>query len=223
VNVPILAASDYGLVVASLFVLAIFVIIGWIIMQGTRAQLHWRNRVDEGDVEIITMLVTEEVNRWRTMRMPKGLEPGIWHGVQSSELVEVKPDGVRLSTTADGQYAMVAGQRQQVSSALAEGMKVTAKVADMALYDIPNVKLPWVQVDVYSTYRDDAGSSQRCILSTTARREIADDLDWEEMEAEAVVEAFGGRYLLDDRGNPLPINPDGGEPVGVPAVFYKDD
>ena len=33
-------------------------------------------------------------------------------------------------------------------------------------------------------------------------------------EAEAVVEAFGGRYLLDDRGNPLPINPDGGEPVG---------
>jgi len=223
VNVPILAASDYGLVVASLFVLVMFVIIGWIIMQGTRAQLHWRNRVDEGDVEIITMLVTEEVNRWRTMRMPKGLEPAIWHGVQSSELVEVKPDGVRLSTTADGQYAMVSGQRQQVSSALAEGMKVTAKVADMALYDIPNVKLPWVQVDVYSTYRDDAGSSQRCILSTTARREIADDLGWEEMEAEAVVEAFGGRYLLDDRGNPLPINPDGGEPVGVPAVFYKDD
>jgi hypothetical protein len=223
VNVPLLAAADYGLVVASLFVLVIFVIIGWIIMQGTRAQMYWRNQVDEGDVEIITMLVTEEVSRWRSMRMPKGLDPGIWHGVQSAELVEVKPDGVRLSTTADGQYAMVAGQRQQVSGALAEGMKVTAKVADMALYDIPNVKLPWVQVDVYSTYRDDAGSSQRCILSTTAHREIADHLDWEEMEPEAVVEAFGGRYLLDDRGNPLPINPDGGEPVGVPAVFYKDD
>jgi hypothetical protein len=185
--------------------------------------MYWRKQVDEGDVEIITLLVTEEVSRWRTMRMPKGLEPGIWHGVQSSELVEVKPDGVRLSTTADGQYAMVSGQRQQVSSALAEGMKVTAKVADMALYDIPNVKLPWVQVDVYSTYRDDAGSSQRCILSTTARREVGDDLDWEGMESEAIVRAFGGRYLLDDRGNALPIDPDGGEPVGVPAAFYTDD
>ena len=222
-NIPILAASDYGLVIASVFVLFFFVIIGWVIMQGTRAQMYWRDQVDDGDVEIINMLVAEEVSRWRTMRMPKGLEPGTWHGVQGVELLEVKPDGVRLSTTAEGQYAMVAGQRQQVSGALAEGMKVTAKVADMALYDIPNVKLPWVQVDIYSTYRNDDGSSQRCILSTTARREIADDLDWDGLEAEAVVQAFGGRYLLDDRGNALPIEPDGGEAISVPAAFYTDN
>jgi len=219
----LLAASDYGLVVACGFVLLLFLVIGWVVVQGTRAQMFWRQRADDGDVEIISMLVADEVTRWRTMRMPKDLEPGVWHGVQSAELTDVKPDGVRLSATAEGQYAMVGGRRQQVSSALLEGMKVTAKIADMALYDIPNVRLPWVQVDIYSTYRDDEGSTQRCVISTTARREIADDLAWEELEAEAVVRAFGGRFLLDDRGNPLPIDPDEGAPVGVPAAYYKDD
>ncbi len=222
-NTPILAASDYGLVFASMLVLLVFLGIGFVIVQGTRAQMYWRKRVIDGDVDVISMLLTEEVNRWRTMRMPKGFDPGVWHGVQSVELIEVKPDGVRLSATAEGQYAMLEGRRQPVSTALDEGMKVTAKLADMTLYDIPNVTLPWVQVDIYSTYRDDAGSSQRCVISTTARREIANDLDWDGMEAEAVVAAFGGRFLLDDRGNPLPIDPDGGQPVPVPAVFYKDD
>lgn len=221
-NPVLLAASDYGLVVASGFVLLLFLVIGWVVIQGTRAQLFWRNQVDEGDVDIISMLVTEEISRWRTMRMPKGLEPGVWHSVQSAELVEALPEGVCLSAIAEGQYAMVGGQRQQVSSALGEGMKVTAKLADMALYDIPNVRLPWVRVDIYSTFRDERSASQRCFMSTVARREIADDLAWDEMDAEAVVLAFGGRFLLDDQGNPLPIDPDGGEPAGVPAAFYKD-
>ncbi|HLB22747.1 MAG TPA: hypothetical protein VJP07_01510 [Dehalococcoidia bacterium] len=222
-NPVLLAASDYGLVVASGFVLLLFLVVGWVVIQGTRAQMFWRTRVDEGDTDIISMLVAEEIGRWRTMRMPKGLEPGVWHGIQTAELVEVQSDGVRLSATAEGQYAMVGGRRQQVSSALGEGMKVTAKLADMALYDIPNVRLPWVQVDIYSTYRDAEGAAQRRVISTVARREIADELAWEELEAEAVVHAFGGRFLLDDRGNALPIDADGGEPAGVPAAFYKDD
>src|SRR3990172_5215242 len=109
------------------------------------------------------------------------------------------------------------GGGKKVRSALGEGMKVTAKLADMALYDIPNVRLPWVQVDIYSTYRDAEGAAQRRVISTMARREIADELAWEELEAEAVVHAFGGRFLLDDRGNALPIDADRGHPAGVPA------
>ncbi len=222
-NPYILAASDYGLVFASMFVLFLFLAIGWFIMQGTRAQMHWRDRAEKGDVDIITMLVEDEVIHWHTMRMPKGTDASAWRGLQTTELVEVKPDGFRLSATSEAQYGMVNGQREQISDALHEAMKVTAKVADKALYDIPNIRTRWVQVDIYSAFRDDTGASQRCVLSTTAQREIADDLDWDEMEPEEVVRAFGGRYLLDDHGNPLPINPDGGEPVGVPAVFYKDD
>ena len=93
----------------------------------------------------------------------------------------------------------------------------------MVLYDIPNVKLDHAQVDIYSTFRDAAGSSQRCILTTMAHRDLADVVDWDELDAEEVVRAFGGRFSLDDRGQALPIDPDSDGPTGVPAAFYKDD
>ncbi len=220
---PLLAASDYGLVIAVAVLFVLFLIVGWVIMQGTRAQMAWRRLVDEGDVKAIETLVSEEVQHWKAMRMPKGTRPSVWHGVQSAELAGVQPDGVRLSASADGQYALVEGERREVSPPLAEGMRVTAKLADMTFYDIPNVRLANVQIDVYSTYRDDSGSSQRCILSTICRRDVADVLAWDEMDAEEVVRAFGGRFLLDGRGNPLAIDPEAKIATGVPAAFYEDD
>jgi uncharacterized membrane protein YciS (DUF1049 family) len=224
VNLPLLAASDYGLAVAIAFLFVLFLIVGWVIVQGTRAQLEWRRLVDSGDISAITTLVSDELTRWKTIRMPKGMQPSIWHGVQSAEFVEATPEGVRISATSEAQYATVDGQRQETSSPFNEARKVTAKLADMVLYDIPNVKLPYVQVDIYITYRTDAESTQRCVLSTICKREIADVLAWEEMDAEEVVTAFGGRYVLDDRGNPLAVDPGAtGRTAGVPAVFYKDD
>ena len=220
---PLLAASDYGLVFAIGFVLFLFVVVGWVIVQGTRAQLAWRTLVEQGDVSAIQTLVGDEVAHWKSMRMPKGVHPGVWHGVQSAELIAAMSDGVRLSASADGQYGMVDGQRREISGALREAMKVTARLADMVLYDIPNVKLPHTQIDIYSTYRDGGGSGQQCILSTICGREVADALAWDEMDAEEVVQAFGGRFSLDDRGNPLPIDPDETTSSGVPAAFYKDD
>jgi hypothetical protein len=223
VILPLLAASDYGLVIAVAVLFVMFFAVGWVIMQGTRAQMAWRRAVDAGDVPTIQMLVGEELLRWKTIRMPKGTRPSVWHGVQSAELVDVQSDGVRITASADGQYGMVDGERREISGPLVEGMRVTAKLADMVLYDIPNARLPYVQIDIYSTYRDDVSSSQRCILSTKCQREVADVLAWEEMDAEEVVQAFGGRFLLDDRGNPLAVNPESTTASGVPAVFYKDD
>jgi hypothetical protein len=193
------------------------------VVQGTRVQLAWRQRVDEGDVDAIHTLVAEEITRWKTARMPKGMQPALWHGVQSAELLEVTPDSFRLSASAEGQYAQVSGDRRQISSALREGMKLTAQLADMAFYDIPNVVLPFVQIDIYSTFRDEHGSSQQCILSTRASRSVAAEIDWDSMEPEEVVRAFGGRYALDDRGNALPIEPDKPGTNGVPSVFYDRD
>jgi hypothetical protein len=60
-------------------------------------------------------------------------------------------------------------------------------------------------------------------LSTKCQREVADALAWDEMDAEEVVQAFGGRFLLDDRGNPLAVYPESTTATGVPAAFYKDD
>jgi len=219
----VLAISDWGLAFGSVLVLLLFLVIGYVVVQGTRVQLAWRQRVEEGDVDAIQTLVAEEVNRWKTARMPKGMQPSIWHGVQSAELLEVTPDSFRLSASAEGQYAQVSGDRREVSGALHEGMKLTAQLADMAFYDIPNVVLPYVQIDIYSTFRDERGSSQQCILSTLADRRVASEIDWESTDAEEVVRAFGGRYVLDDRGNPLPIEPDKPRTNGVPSVYYEHD
>lgn len=219
---PLLDISTWGIAIAMGFVFLVFLFIAYVILQETRAQLYWRKLVEAGDVSAITTLVTEEVTRWKTARTPRETPPSIWHGVQSAELLDVKPDGVRLSASAEGEYALVSGERREVSSALREGMKLTARLADMVLYEIPNVKLPNVQIDIYSTYRDERGSSQRCILSTVARRDVADSVDWDALEAEEIVRQFGARFSLDDRGNPTPIDPDKTAGSGVPAAFYKD-
>jgi hypothetical protein len=221
-NVPLLAASDYGITVAIGFLLVFFLIVAWVIVQGTRAQLAWRAQVDAGDVSAIQTLVGDELTRWKTARMPKGVAPGLWHGVQSAELIEVKPEGVRITASAEGQYALVGGDRREVTSALNEAFALTARLADMVMYDIPNVKLPYAQVDIYSTFRDETGAAQRCIMSTLCEREVADVIDWDEIGPEQIVRAFGGRFSLDDRGNPNPISPDATAGSGVPAVFYKD-
>ena len=86
---------------------------------------------------------------------------------------------------------------------------MTAKLADMVLYDIPNVRLPWVQVDIYSTYRDETG--------VVAALHPVDDVP----TARSPTTSTGTRWtprrscarsaadtLLDDRGNPLPIDAD---------------
>jgi hypothetical protein len=220
--VTLLAASDYGIAVAIGIVLVVFVVVGWVIVQGTRAQLAWRTLVEKGDVEAIRSLVADELGRWKTMKVPKGTDPGVWRGVQSAELVDVAPDGFRLSAIAESQYRVVDGARMEVSGLLDQAFKVTARLADMALYDIPNVRLADCQIDIYATYRDEAGTSQRCILSTLCRRDVGDALDWDDMTGEEVVRAFGGRYVLDDRGNPLPVDPDATARTAVPAAFYRD-
>src|SRR4029079_16602182 len=134
---PLLAASDYGLVVAIAVLFAIFLIVGWIIMQGTRTQMDWRKAIERGDVPVTEMIAGDEIARWKTMRMPRGTDPGIWHGVQSAELLSVEPHAVRISATADSQYAMVDGERREVITPLHQGMRVSAKLADMVMYDIP--------------------------------------------------------------------------------------
>lgn len=215
--------DNYGLVFAVGVVLLIFLVVGYVVIQGTRVQLAWRDRVGAGDVGVIRTLVGDEVDRWKTARMPKGTDASVWHAVQSAELIDVQPDGVRLSAIAEGQYASVNGERREVSNALGDGMKVTARLIDMIMYDNPNVKLDKVQIDIYSTFRDEQGATQRCILTTATNRDTANTIDWDEDDAEEIVRVFGGRYATDDRGNATPITVDAPAPASVPAAFYKDE
>lgn len=189
-----------------LAVAIIFVIVAYIVIQGTRASLAWRKAAAAGDVEVIRKILEDTIASWRSMKRPKEIAPDVWRGVQSAELVDVGPDSARVSCQVEGEYRLVDGRWVEMTNPLQEGFAVTARLADMLLYEIPNLKLASARIDVYTTFRDPDGASQHaCILTTNATREAAREVDWEQWTAVEVVDAFGGRYRLGERGVGLPL------------------
>ncbi len=189
-------------------VLVIVLLVAYAIVQETRAQLHWRGLVEQGDVDAIRELLETEVERWRSERVPKDVPALLWHGVQTAELTDITANGARLNCSAEGEHALVGGQRVETSTPLVEGMKITKKLADMVLYDVPNVKLDHVQVDVYTSFRNEQGhADSRCILSSLVRRSDVEDLDWEGISPREFARTVGGRFSEDDSGAPHPVEP----------------
>jgi len=215
----------WGLLIIGL----VFAFIAFIILKETSTHRFWRRKVEEGDLEMVRQLVQAEVDRWRTERPPKGIPASVWQGVQGVELLEIGRDYVRASCSAEGQFALVGGQRRQVSSALDEGRRITARLAEMFFYDVPHVTPDRIQIDVYTTFREPGEeTTQRCILTTVAHRGDAAEVDWENDPPEAIAERLGARYELDSHGAPQPIEPDeqsvrastnGSRPDGPEPVF----
>ncbi len=176
-------------------VLLLLLFTGFVIVQETRAQLHWRDLVQQGDVDAIRQLIEAEIEGWHTQRVPKGTPALLWHGVQTVELLDVDATKARISCNAEGEYALVEGKRVETSSPIEEGMKITKKLAEMMLYDVPNVKLDQVQTDIYTFFRSEGGAAEpRCILSTRINRRTVEHIDWEEIEAHDFAELTGARY-----------------------------
>ena len=199
----------WGLGVGIVIIALLFAFFGLVIFQEARTHRFWRRKVEEGDLEMISQLVEGEVGRWRTERPPKGVPAAVWQGIQGVELVEVGRDYIRAATTAEPQFALVGGARRQVSSALDEAKRITAKLAERLFYDIPHVRPQRVQIDVYTTFQESGGEvTQRCILSTLARRADAAEVDWENDAPEVIAERLGARYQVDTHGSALPIEPD---------------
>jgi len=190
-----------------LVVLLLLLFTGFVIVQETFRQLHWRGLVAQGDVDAIRQLIESEIQAWKTARVPRGTPAQVWHGVQTVELLDVTPDAARVSCDAEGEYTIAAGRRIETSSPLSEGMKVTKRLAEMLLYDIPNVKLDRVQIDVYTSFRDESGAAEpRCILSTLVSRSAVGDIDWDETEAADFIALTGGRFAAGSNGV-RPIEP----------------
>jgi len=194
----------YGIIV----VIIILTLVSYAVVQETRAQLHWRSLVANGDLDAIRELVETEVERWHGERVPKGIPALLWHGIQTVELTDVSASGARMNCSAEGEYSLVDGRRMETSSPLAEAMKVTQKLADMLLYDIPNIRLEFVQIDAYTAFRDENGHAQaRCILSSIVRRREIENLDWETTSANEFVELVGGRFVADASGGVSEVEP----------------
>ena len=213
----------WGLGVGILIIALIFAFFGVVIFMETRTHRFWQRKVDEGDLNMITLLVQEEVQHWRSERPPKGVPASVWQGIQGVELVEVGTDHIRVSTTAEPQFAFVSGSRRQVTSALDEAKRVAAKLAERLFYDIPHIRPARVQIDCYTTFHEASGdAAQRCILSAATDRAHAAEVDWENDPPEVIAEQLGARYALDARGVPQAIDPEGGQaPVSSNGVVRK--
>lgn len=190
---------------------------GFVIVQEMFVQRHWRGLVKHGDRWAIRELVEQEIERWRELRVPKGTGASLWHGIQTTEVAGVGRDFIHLICSAEGEYRVVEGRRQEVSSPLDEGMKLAAALLERLFYDVPNVRLSLVRVDVYTTFRgEDGAPEQRCILTTTAERADADRLPWDDLRPSEIVSRFESRYQLNERGVALPIDPG-------PALSEEED
>jgi len=195
---------EWGIVAVTV----IFVVVGYVVLQGTRASMAWREAASGGDVDVIRQILEDAIASWRSARRPKDVAPDVWRGVQSVALVDAAPGGASVSCQVESEYRLLDGRWLEVSSPLQEGFAVTARLADMLLYDVPNLRLDSVRIDVHTTFRDAGGASERvCILTTDARREVARGVDWEEWTPAEIVDALGGRYRLGERGVALPVDP----------------
>ena len=183
-------------------------VIAYVLLQEVRAQRHWRGLVNQGDEEAIRALVEEAMSGWRAGRPPKGIPVSVWGGVQSAEIVHVDSRTMRLSTSAEAQYAGVGNDRKETSSPLDEGRKTFMKLAEMCLYEIPNIHFSLLQIDVYTTFRQENGAaSQRCILSGLVDRKKVGQVDWERDTPEQFLKLVGATYKVDRAGRPQPIDP----------------
>jgi len=192
---------------AVLGIFIFFLVVSYIVLQGTRAALAWRKAAAAGDVKVIRDIAEDALNSWRSGRRPKAVAPDVWRGIQSAQLIAVAADGVRVSCQAQSEYRMLEGRWLEVRNALQEGISIAAKAAEMLLYELPNFRPQLIQLDVYTSFRQGEDlSSNLCILSLQATRDQARTVDWDEWTAEEIVDALDARYRLGERGQPLPID-----------------
>jgi len=194
------------IILGSIVTLAIFLAVGWAVSTEMFQHRQWRQRVESGDVGIVAALIQEALGAWRRARPPRGLGANLWAGVQGAQLVAVTATGATLSASAEGEFRTEDGRRVQVSSALDEAIALAAKLVDMMLYDVPNLRLGSVRVDVYSTFTGSDGTAvQQPILSTTAERGVADALSWEALAPAEVLGRFETRYERAASGQAVPV------------------
>ena len=183
-----------------------FLLVTYIIVQGSRAALAWRSAAAGGDVNVIRMIVDDSLSAWRSGKRPKNVAPDVWRGIQSMQLTDLAPDFVRVSAQAQSEYRLQDGAWTEVQNPLQEAIEITARAADMLFYDMPHYRPERIQIDVYTAFRDGEGPTRNvCIMSTSATREQAREADWEEWSAADIVDTLGARYRPGEFGQPLPI------------------
>ncbi len=194
------------ILIGAILALAFFLFGGWLISMEMFQQRSWRRRAAAGDHEITAALILEAMAAWRTARPPGDRPVSVWAGVQRAELVAATAETATVQSSAEGEFRSTVEGRERVSSALDEAFALATGLVEMMLYDIPNLSLGSVRVDVYSTFpADDGAALQQPILTTTARRRDASAADWEGLAPAELLARFETAYQLGANGSALPI------------------
>ena len=194
------------IIVGTVLGLAFFLFVGWIISTEMFQTRSWRRRVASGDHEIVEALILEAMASWRRARPPRETPASLWAGVQRAELAAATATLAVVQSSAEGEFRTVGGKREQVSSALDEAFALAARLVEMMLYDVPNLSLGSVRVDVYATFTADGGAAmQKPILTTTAARAAADGIDWDDLAPAEILARFETAWETGASGLAAPI------------------
>ena len=192
------------IVFAVIFVLVTGLFI--VMIKEVRTHRFWQDLVAANDIDAIRGILDQEVERWRTMRPPKGVAAGVWRGVQSMSVLQANARYVALTTSADADFRIVEGRQTQVATALDTAFATAMRLVEMVFYDVPDYRPEVVRVDVYTTYHDAQGRAEsQPILSVTADRADAMRLDWGIPPRELAL-AFEASFRLGPGDDALPID-----------------
>ena len=194
-----------GVTIGFAIIAAVFGGFGLLLFKEARTHRFWRQLVAENDIQAIRGILDQEIEHWRTQRPPKDVSAMVWAGVQGLDLVGASAEHVRVSTSADPEFGVVDGSREQIASSLDTAYATAMRLVEMIFYDLPNFRPQHVRVDVYTTFRDSEGKAEALpILSVQADRASAMSLDWNQPPA-VLAREFETTADRAPNGEPRPI------------------
>ena len=190
------------------FALGLFLFLGfgWLITREMIQHRSWRKKLEGGDDKLVAVLINQALSTWQKSKTPNNFPSTAWSSLQRSQLVAVTESSANISTSCEPSYRTVKGQREQISSALDEAIPVAAKLIDQLFFDVPNLQLERIRIDIFTTFPSKNDSLvQQPILTTTAIRSVAKELKWDTISEVEVLIKFTTHYAKSPDGGPITI------------------
>lgn len=198
-----------GLGLAIIVFLSIGAVLGFMVIQAMFAARKWRSVISEGDHGALMQLLDQTFDAWRSARPPKGTPPADWRALHTAALTAADHSRIRVSILAESDVRVVAGQRDEVANEYVVARRAAVRMVERLLYEVPYASFEAAQVDVNLEYRDASGATlTRCLLTTTATREVAMRSDWEDGTPEELLaewETLDGEGAADPDPDAAPL------------------
>ena len=139
-----------------------FLFFAYIIIQGTRAALAWRDAADSGDMKVIQDIVEDAIKSWAIPEAPEaGRRRGLARHPEHARSPASRPTSCASPASAESDYKMVDGRWVEIRNPLQEGVAITAQAPPTCCStSCRTTGRTRIQIDVYTDYRDDAGRTR---------------------------------------------------------------